>query len=325
MGDRFLWITVLCVLMQNNYKIMQAIFAKMQNWDDLRYFLAIARDGSLAGAARTLQVNHSTVFRRLNALEESSGVRLFERLPTGYRLTEAGEDLLESAANVGEIMDDLSRRLVGRDYRLSGTIRLTTTDTLAESFLHPLLKKFNSLHPEIVLEVATNNLFFDLGRRDADVALRPADEAPQHLLGRNLATVAWALYGSISYLGERKAPRTEQELAQHAISCGDDSLAGVPAVRWLRARVPEGAIVYRASSFSAQFAAAKAGFGVALLPCVLADSTPELTRVIGPIEPLASGLWLLTHTDLRDTVRIRAFMEFLTEAIQEERARLAGS
>lgn len=304
---------------------MQAIFAKMQNWDDLRYFLAVARDGSLAGAARTLQVNHSTVFRRLNALEESSGVRLFERLPSGYRLTEAGEDLLESAANVGEIMDDLSRRLVGRDFRLSGTIRLTTTDTLAESFLHPLLTKFHSLHPEIVLEVATNNLFFDLGRRDADVALRPADHPPQHLLGRNLATVAWALYGSTPYLGERKVPRTEQDLAQHAIICGDDSLAGVPAVRWLRARVPEGAIVYRASSFSAQFAAAKAGFGIALLPCVLADSAPELTRVLGPIKPLASGLWLLTHTDLRDTVRIRVFMAFLTEAIQEERARLAGA
>ncbi|MBT8079274.1 MAG: LysR family transcriptional regulator [Gammaproteobacteria bacterium] len=304
---------------------MQLELAFLQNWDDLRFFLAIARHGSLAGAARELQVNHSTVFRRLNALENAYGVRLFERLPTGYVLTEGGEDLLERAARVGELMDDLNRRLVGRDYRLSGTIRLTTTDTLAESFLHLHLKRFHDLHPDIVLEVVTDNLFFDLSRREADVALRPADNPPEHLLGRELATVAWGVYGSIDYLAERRAPRRKQDLAQHAIISGDDSLAGVPAIRWLKSQVPESAVIYRSSSFGVQFAAAKAGCGLAVLPCILADPSPELTRVLGPIRDLASGLWLLTHTDLRDTVRIRAFMEFMTEAIRGDRARLAGS
>lgn len=297
----------------------------MQNWDDLRFFLAIARCGSLAGAARALGVNHSTVFRRLNALESASGVRLFERLPTGYVLTEGGEEMLESAAHVSELMDDLNRRLVGRDYRLSGTIRLTTTDTLAESFVHPHLKAFQALHPDVVLEVVTDNLFFDLSRREADVALRPADNPPEHLLGRNLATVAWSVYGSNDYLGERRAPRRKQDLAKHAIICGDDSLAGVPAVRWFRSLVPESAIVYRASSFGVQFAAAKAGCGLAVLPCVLADPAPELKRVLGPIKELNSGLWLLTHSDLRETIRIRAFTAFMTEAIKRDRPRLAGA
>ncbi len=296
----------------------------MQSWDDLRFFLAVAHHGSLAGAARALRVNHSTVYRRLNAFESAAGVRLFERLPTGYVLTDAGEDMLASVSRVGELVDELERRLMGRDYRLSGNIRITTTDTLVEYFLHPHLKRFRALYPGIVLELATDNLFFDLSRRDADVALRPTDDPPSHLVGRNLASLAWAIYGSSDYLNGQRSPRGVNDLARHAIIGGDDSLAAVPAVRWLRAQVPTSAIVYRASSFAVQFAAARAGFGLALLPCVLATSAPDLKRVLGPIKELTTGLWLLTHADLRDTARIRTFMAFLTDAIRGDQGRLTG-
>ncbi len=296
----------------------------MQDWNDLRYFLAIARAGSLAGAARALRVNHSTVFRRLNALESAAGVRLFERLPQGYELTEAGEEMFSSAAQVHELMDALERRLVGRDYRLGGTIRLTTTDTLAAHFLHPHLQRFRARYPGIVLELVTDNVLFDLSKREADVALRPADNPPPHLVGRDLARVAWAVYGSPDYLGGRQTLRGSADLAGHSIIAGDDGLASVPAVRWLRAQVPDQAIVYRASSFSAQLAAARFGIGLALLPCVLGDPTPDVERVLGPIEALTTGLWLLTHADLRDTARIRAFMTFMTDAIRSDEALLAG-
>lgn len=296
----------------------------MQSWDDLKFFLGVARYRSLAGAARALGVNHSTVFRRLNALESRAGARLFERLPGGYVLTEAGEYLFATATRVDELIDDLNRKLTGRDYRLSGTIRLTTTDTMAESFLHPHLREFQRLYPDIVLELVTDNVFYDLSRREADVALRPTDDPPQHLVGRKLATVGWAVYGSSDYLREHGAPRQTPDLARHAIICGDGSLAGVPSVRWLRAQTPESAIVYRASSFAAQCAAAKAGCGLALLPCVLADPAAELKRVLGPIKSLATGLWLLTHPDLRDTARIRAFMTFMKDATRKDQARLAG-
>lgn len=310
--------------MQINPQTLQTEFAKMQSWDDLRFFLAIAHHGSLAGAARALRVNHSTVYRRLNAFESVTGARMFERLPTGYVLTEAGEDMLQNAGRVGELMDELQRRIVGRDYRLIGTIRITTTDTLAEDFLHPHLKEFQALYPGIVLELVTDNLFFDLSRRDADVALRPTDDPPAHLVGRNIASVGWAVYASADYLGKRRPPRRISDLAQHAIICGDDNLAAVPAVRWMRAQVPASTIVYRASSFAAQCAAARAGFGLALLPCVLATASPELKRVLGPIKALATGLWILTHADLRDTARIRAFMTFMTDAIRQDQGRLAG-
>ncbi len=302
----------------------QLIFAEMQNWDDLRFFLAIARSGTLAGAARALRVNHSTVFRRLNALEAGTGVRLFERLPAGYVLTEAGEETYARAARMHELMDELDRRLSGRDYRLSGAVRLTTTDTLATHFLHPLLAGFRERYPGIALELVTGNVFFDLSRREADVALRPADNPPPHLVGRDLAKVGWAVYASPGYLAGRTAVQGASDLAEHTVVAGDDTLAGVPAMRWLRERVPESAIAYRAGSFAMQCAAARAGIGLALLPCVLADPVDDLQRVLGPVEALSSGLWLLTHLDLRDTARIRAFMSFMTDAIRRERARLAG-
>lgn len=232
--------------------------------------------------------------------------------------------MFDSVARVGELVEDLDRRLVGRDYRLSGTIRLTTTDTLAEHFLHAHLKSFQARYPEIVLELVTSNVMFDLSRREADVALRPGDDPPQHLVGRNLANVGWAVYGAKTYLRERSPPRRASQLAQHAVVCGDESLAAVPAMRWLKTQVPESAVVYRASSFGMQFAAAREGFGLALLPCVLADSAPELKRVLGPIKALTTGLWLLTHADLRHAARIRAFMSFVTEAIRADKDRLAG-
>lgn len=299
--------------------------AFVQNWNDIKVFLAIARHGSLAGAARALRVNHSTVFRRLNALESAAGVRLFDRQARGYLLTTAGEDMLESAGRMGELVDDLDRRLAGRDYRLSGTLCVTTTDTLAGSFLNPHLKAFRTRYPGIVLQVVTADAFFDLARREADVALRPGNDPPAYLLGRNLATVGWALYGAADYLSGRRAPRRLSDLARHALISGDDSLAAVPAVRWLRRRAPASAIVYRANSFGVQFAAARAGCGLALLPCVVADSAPELVRVIGPIKALASGLWLLAHPHLRNTARVRVFMSFISDAIRAERTRLAGS
>ncbi len=311
--------------MQNNRKFMQKIFAKMQNWDDLKFFLCIARHRSLAGAARELHVNHSTVFRRLNALESGAGIRLFERLPDGYTLTEAGEQLMEHAARVGEIVDGIDRLLMGRDYRLSGSIRLTTTDTMADSYLQPHLKKFRDRYPDIVLELVTDNVFYDLSRREADVAIRPTNEPPQHLVGPKLGTVGWAVYGARGYLEVHGRPRRVTDLAAHAIISGDDSLASVPAVRWLRTQVPESAIVLRASSFVVQLAAARAGCGLALVPCVLAHDDPTLERVLGPVKPLATGLYLLTHADLRHTARIRAFIAFMTDAIHDDRARLAGT
>lgn len=303
------------------------MLANMQesgDWNALRSFLAIARTGSLQGAARALGVNHSTVFRRLNALETRLGVRLFDRSPRGYALTVAGEHMLASAERVEDEILGLERRLLGGDVRLAGTLRVTTTDTLVHGLLGPHLRAFRAAYPEIELELITGNAMFDLSKREADVALRPSRHPGDAMVGRKLAAIAVALYGARAYLADRGRPASAAELAGHALITGDASLAHLPATRWLGSHASAGAPVLRCNSWLSQFAAARAGLGLATLPCFLGDGAPELVRVLPPDPALAGELWLVTHPDLRRTARVRAFMETLARGIRRERALLEG-
>lgn len=294
------------------------------DWTDLRYFAAVGRLGSLARAARELGVNHSTVFRRLNALESELGVRLFERLPTGYVLTAPGEEMLAAAGRIEEEIAALDRHISGRDHRLSGAIRVTTTDTLGLSFIQPYLFGFHQHYPGIQVELVISNEFFSLTKREADIAIRPTREPPEELVGRRLSDIAWAVYGSIDYFKGRRKPRTREDLTGHALVCGDDSLGTLPAARWLKHHGAQADVAYRTNSIMAQVSAVKAGFGLAVLPCFLADTEANLVRVLPPDADLTGQLWLLTHRDLRHTARIRAFMEFMADAVGHDRHLLEG-
>ena len=149
------------------------------NWDDLRFVLAVADHGSVAAAARRLGVNHTTVLRRMHAFEESQKIRLFERLPTGYVLTAEGEQLVAAARSIDDTVTGLERRIAGRDLKLEGVIRVTTTDTFMASMLPPHLADFRKKHPRIAIELALTNSRLNLTKRDADVAIRPARELPR--------------------------------------------------------------------------------------------------------------------------------------------------
>lgn len=293
-------------------------------WSDLRYFAAVSRTGSLGGAARQLGVNHSTVFRRINALEANLGVKLFERLPAGYALTAAGEEMMATAVQVEDEINALDRRLSGRDYRLSGNIRVTTTDTIGLWFVQPHLYEFHQAHPGIQVELVISNELFSLSKREADIAIRPTQNPPEELVGRRISDIAWAVYSSREYLKGKPKLRRLSDLARHTLVSGDDSLAQLGASRWLRKQAPDAEIGYRSNSLMAQLSAVKAGFGLAVLPCFLGDSESDLARVFAPDASLTSGLWLLTHRDLRDTARIRAFMDFMTRSIRSQKSLLEG-
>ncbi len=295
----------------------------MANWEDLRFFGAIARAGSLSGAARELKVNHSTVFRRLNALESSLGVRLFDRLQGRYVLTAAGESMGAGVERVHNEIDTLERQMLGQDHQLAGEIRLATTDALAQNYLQPHLLDFHQRYPRVRIELLCSNLFFDLSKREADIALRPTNDPPGHLIGRELARSGWAVYGAPAYLDGRDPPREEADLKAHTLIAGDSSLGAIPANRWLQSLAGE-AIAMQADSFVTQWSAVRAGFGLAVLPCALGDQSPELRRVLGPIRELETGLWLLTHPDLRQTTRIRTFVAWLGAAVIKDRALFSG-
>lgn len=290
------------------------------DWDDLRYILAVAAAGSLAGAARNLGVNHTTVLRRIGAFETKHGLRLFERLPSGYELTAGGEELIATARRIDATVTDLERKLAGQDLRLSGTVRVTTTDTLMGSILPEILKGFHAAHPGITIEIAISNAFLNLTRRDADVAIRPAKNPPETLVGRRIAKVAFAIYGERRHLGRRKV----ENLAAQRWILPDDSLAGTAAAQWLAAELPEVEVALRTDSFLAAAQGARAGIGLAVLPCYLGDSLSDLVRVEGPVAAMETALWILTHEDLKPVARIRAFTDFAADALKERRVLLEG-
>jgi len=293
----------------------------MENWNDLKLVLAIARAGTLGGGATTLSVNHSTAFRRLNALEEKLGVRLFERLPGGvYQATAEGEQVAATAERVETEADALSREVGGRDQRLTGALRVTSSETLAYSLLTMELARFRAVHPGIVVELVVDNRILSLGRREADIALRVTRPKEPDLFGRKLADIGWTVYGASSLVGHDSV----DPAAFDFIGWGAE-VVGIAAADWIDERIAPQRIVYRASSLINQFVAAKAGIGLVLLPCYLGDIEPGLRRVIAqPIPELTRELWIVTHGDLRKTARIRAFFDIVGDGLVAKSSLLRG-
>jgi DNA-binding transcriptional LysR family regulator len=287
----------------------------MDDWNDLRLVLMVARTGSLQGAAAALSVNHSTAYRRLQALERTLGLRLFERTGGSYRATEAGQHMAATAERVEAETLALDREITGRDARLSGNLRITASETVAYRALTPVLAEFRLRHPGIRLSLLIDNRQLDLSRGEADIALRATRPKEPDLFGRKLADIAWTIYGAHDYLARHGLVAGSVDLAR-AEFIGWEEDAAVAAASWLAAAVPTSAIVYRSSSLINQLNAAKAGIGLAVLPCYLADTETDIERLEPPIAALTRELWLITHQDLRRTARVRAFFELLVETLE---------
>jgi DNA-binding transcriptional LysR family regulator len=289
------------------------------DWDDLRYVLAVADSGSLNRAASTLRVNRTTVLRRLNAFERRHGVRLFERLPNGYTLTQAGSEVLLAARGFENAIESIERKLAGQDLRPEGLLRITTTDTLLASVLRSPLVTFKQEYPGITIDVTAANAFADLSKRDADVAIRPAVDPPEFLVGRRVGAVAFAVYAASS--GERGQPA---DLSSARWLAPDDTLAGTSVARWMREELPSVRPDIRADSLVSLRELCAAGAGLAALPCYLGDSDPRLVRVRPPIAEMSTALWVLTHPDLARTARVRLFVNHVCAALGPQRPLLEG-
>lgn len=303
----------------------------MDDWNDLKLILAIARAGGLTGGAKALGINHSTAFRRLNALEEKIGVRLFERLQGGqYAPTPAGTQATLVAERMETETHALGREIAGRDHSLAGRLRVTSSETLAYRLLTTELARFRTLHPGIEVELAIDNRILSLSRREADIALRVARPKEPDLYGRKLADAAWTIYGAPKLLTRLKRPKKTVAIDLGSLAGGpfigwNTDAAGINAADWLERMAGPGTIVYRANSLINQLSAAKAGIGLAVLPCYLGDLEPGIKRALkGPIKALERELWIVTHTDLKSTARIRAFFDVVGEGLIAQRKLFAG-
>jgi len=285
------------------------------NWDDLRYFLAVAEEQTLSGAAARLSVNHSTVFRRINRFEDEVGARLFERLADGYQLTGVGEELLDHARAVDQEIDAVQLKVLGKDYRPSGVVRLTAPDNLAYAYLPAYLASFSQQYPEISFELEVGAASLDLTRREADLAVRATRAPPPHLIGRHVVTLEWAFFASSAYLEQNGRPRSQAALTSHRLIGADGALRRLPPFRRLDAD-PALTITLRCSTLNAMSAMAEVGCAIALLPDDQAK--PSLVRLFSAVPAYTSDIWLLTHPELRRTERIRLLMEHLHAAFRAD-------
>lgn len=286
------------------------------NWNDLKFFLAVARLGSMTRAAERLNVTHSTVFRRINSLEAAMNVKLFARLPEGYQLTDIGLDILKLAERVSDRIDDLQRLLDARDERISGVINVTAPHNLAYRFMPAYLAEFRRQYPEIQVNLLVSNAHLNLSRREADLAIRATPSPPEHLIGFKLFSLSWAAYAAPSYIATHGRPSGVEELKQHDLISSRADILRLPAFDWLEQHLPAERIVARCSDLVTMSALAAAGNGIALLPDDQAK--PELERLFTFEPAQQSHLWILSHPDMRDNRRLKVFKEFIIEKFRAE-------
>lgn len=281
----------------------------MFDWNDLKHFLAVARQGSTIAAGKALGVNQSTVHRRLTELEGRIGRELVARQTSGYRLTAFGGELLPFVERVEAAVRELEQHVadVARDCR--GVIRVTCPEPVVPR-LTPLIERFHARHPTFQVEFVTSDRYLDLLKGEADVAFRSGD-TDDDLIGRKIADSIWAVYASRAYIERHGKPERIEDLARHLLVSLDDSLPNHRVVKWLKAVAPDGKIAARNNSVLGLVYAVKSGIGLGPLPTAIADDQEDLVCVLGPIPELERSWRLLTHPDLRRTPRVSAFFDFI--------------
>lgn len=294
---------------------MQDVLRNMHrdNWDDLRYVLAVAETGSVSGAARSLGVNHATVLRRVAAFEERHGVLVFERTPTGYAVPRDRLRLIEAAREAESAHLSVARLIAGARAPLAGAVRVTSTDTFCYAVLPRVLQRLRQDAPDLRIDLICSNTHADLARIEADIAVRPAPKLPDDLAGEAAADLGFGAY----------APAGDPDCASWLGISGPLSRSTV-VMEWVRANVPPAQMRGAADSFLVLREMVAAGQGKALLPCVLGDGDARLVRIEGVFPPTSVPIWVASHIDLVDAPRLAAVRARISAALRADADRLKG-
>jgi DNA-binding transcriptional LysR family regulator len=285
----------------------------MHDWDNLRFFLAVAQAGSVTAAAEKLKVNQSTVSRRINGFEQKLKVRLFERFSSGYELTPEGEELLHRAQRIEEEAHAIERHVMGKNVELSGPIRVTCSLAIARYLLIPLLKRFHKMHPAITVHLDLSNGLYNLTAREADVAIRVTRDAiPETLIGREVGQVEYGVYGERNYVECYRKKNDDQPL--HWI--GEDNSQERP--NWLPPGINPLKLIMRSNDVLATLDLLKQGLGVGRLPHFIAREEKKLKQLEFKHAIQAIPVWMLTHADMRRVNRISVFTAFVVDELRSQ-------
>lgn len=283
------------------------------NWNDLRYFLALCREHSVSQAGKSIGVNHTTVSRRIAALEADLGTRLFDKQAQGYAMTQAAENLYQHALLMEEQAQAIDREIFGQDAELTGLLKLTVAHDFAERVIVSKLPQFQAAYPCIDLQLLTTTGLIDLAAREADIAVRLTDKPPEYLVGRRVMPLRHGIYGSPEYLRQHDGP------SKVILFRGGDKRP-----EWVAEHFPDATTALGLDDVSTMVGAAKNSMGLARLPCYIGDSEPGVERLDLRLTPSTWGVWVLSHVDLRSTARVRVCREFLFEALEQQRALILG-
>jgi DNA-binding transcriptional LysR family regulator len=296
------------------------------DWDLLRYFMLVARLGSLTKAAEQLKTTQATVCRRIDMLESELGVALFSRSPQGYSLTQEGHDFLPKAQSIEDQMLDLQRSQSQpkSDQNLNGTVRLATAENLATTILLPSLGVLRAQHPDLKLELATGVRSVSMTRREADLSLRLVRPTQNSMTIRKLGTQAHAVYASKGYVKTHCLSRDLRDLRHADLVGWDDEFANLQMAQWLHKATDGKPLSLTTTSLLPQIIALRSGLGVAVLPCFLGDVQPELCRVVEPDEVFAQDIWLTFDAALSKVPRIRVVVDWVIDAVQANANLLSG-
>ena len=291
-------------------------------WDDVRFFLAVGRAGSLSGAARVLGVGHVTVGRRIALFEKRLGVTLLNRTPDGFTVTSAGDAILRQCMAMENAALDLERIAVGRDSLVAGSVRVTTTEALAYQVVAPAIATLRQAHSGLQIDLVGGVRSLDVARRDADLAVRFARPSTRDLICRKLGEVGFTLYASKRYLTRAGTPKRGQGLAGHDLITFTGAPAAISPV-FLGESLDGARIALRCDNPLVQRAAVANDVGIAELACFLGDCFPDVTRVWPHEAPARRTVWLILHEDMRRSARIRAVSAAITESFRHQRNTLA--
>jgi len=289
------------------------------NWDDVRHFLEVVRSGSAPRAAAKLGINHTTVYRRISALEEQLGKHLFERLNNGWVLTPAGESIVTFAESMADDASNIERKILADSHELSGLLRVTAPDHCFDHLIMSAIGKFIQRYPEINLELVATATELDLASREADVALRGTNNPPPNLVGKRISNIAFEAYGTKA-LKERAANEPDADDIPCITWIGDGHTRPV----WIEKNFQNTKRIYRATSYPVMLAMAREGIGIAWLACLLGDPDPRLHRILVHHVEQDIALWVLSHVDLRTTARVRIFRDFLVKELEEKKGLIEG-
>ncbi|MET3909063.1 DNA-binding transcriptional LysR family regulator [Bradyrhizobium sp. S3.3.6] len=283
-------------------------------WDDLRYFLNLAREKSLSGAARALGTTQPTMSRRLELFEKKLGAVLFQRKPSGLELTETGRKILDHAGNMEEAALAAQRIATGSNAGISGTVRVTSAEWIGARILSPLLARFCTIHPGMGVELVTDAEVLSLTRREVDIAVRFTRFQQDGLVQRKIGSLPFALYAAPDYLERRGLPDFKRGGANAVLVAMNAALAETVAeTKWLRQHFPNAHIAFRSNSRDGQAAAAASGAGLVCLPTRLAAGYRELRAITTPTPLPSRDVWLGFHRDTRAIPRVRSIVDFLAE------------